>query len=205
MGKCPVTPWPSPSPAGPIASAEGRGCPDLTASGQGSQLLACPAPPAQSRPGFPAPHLLPHPCHRRLPPELSPLLGVRNTAAPGPSQRLHFPEAPTPHDGQPVCKAQPAHASAGVGWGGVLPAPVNSLGLGLPWAPYSGKLFLSTCPRLTLGPGSRGARAPLPGPGRKMVPLRKNTFSVSSSTPLTPGRPTLASTGTLPPQLTTPS
>ena len=78
MGKCPVTPWPSRSPAGHVASAKGRGCPVLTASGQGTQPSACPVPPAQPCPGFPAPHSLLAPCYCRLPPELSPLLGMRN-------------------------------------------------------------------------------------------------------------------------------
>lgn len=59
MGKCPVTPWPSPSPAGHIASAKGCGCPVLTASGQSTQPSACPVPPAQPCPGFPRTHSWP--------------------------------------------------------------------------------------------------------------------------------------------------
>lgn len=69
---------PHPRPAGLIASAIGQGvsgfgCPVLTAAGRGSQPSVCPLTPAQSFPGFPAPHLLPAPCHCCLPPELSPL------------------------------------------------------------------------------------------------------------------------------------
>lgn len=92
MGKCPVTPWPSPSPAGHIASAKGWGCPVLTASGQGTQLSACPVPPVQPCPGFPAPHSLLAPCYCRLPPELSPLLGVRNLGRD--RSKTTFPSSP---------------------------------------------------------------------------------------------------------------
>lgn len=120
MGKCPVTPWPSPSPAGHIASAKGYGCPVLTASGQGTQPSACPVPPAQPCPGFPAPHSLLAPCYCCLPPELSPLLGVRNLGRDPVNDYISQ---------QPLCHtmvSQPASPSMLCqcgGWGGSSPPP----------------------------------------------------------------------------------
>lgn len=63
----------TPAQQASLHQPQARGCPVLTAAGQGSQPSVCPLPPAQPCPGFPAPHLLPAPCHCCLPPELSPL------------------------------------------------------------------------------------------------------------------------------------
>ena len=126
MGKCPITPWPSPSPAGHIASAKGCGCPVLTASRQGTQPSACPVPPAQPCPGFPAPHSLLAPCYCCLPPELSPLLGVRNLG--GDPVNDYISQQPLRH----TMVSQPAspsmHAVPMWGLGGLLPAPPPSPG-----------------------------------------------------------------------------